>query len=472
MKRLSQLPLIILLGFAITLSGCVADDDFNPPETSITEPILDGPEVSISAIAGQLAQAQGNSQLDYTNTQVIYTFNEISSPQYLTGFVISSDEAGNFFEEIIIQDRAENPNIGIKVLIDANPLFGRYEPGRKLYIRLNGLSIGITNGVLSLGMRNGNQIDKIAGSLETSIILRSTQVETLVAKPLTIEQFNDSQTNLLIALENVQFNRSLVMGTSPYSYASEPFDEFDGERELESCATPRSVIFSTSTFADFKNLSLPSGRGNIQAILSKNFFGEVFNVVVNSPADVNLNNPERCDPDFLTCDGLFGGSQIIFSENFETFNDFESEGWTNINITNGNTVWTIGSFSSNRYAQISGFNSNEPSIQSWLISPAINLESSSEEALQFIIQTSFYNGNILTLYVSEDYSGNPTDASWQPLDAIIPNGPAGGFGNFETVGPINISCLSGTVYFGFLYEGSDPAATTRYHLDDFIISGN
>jgi len=62
-------------------------------------------------------------------------------------------------------------------------------------------------------------------------------------------------------------------------------------------------------------------------------------------------------------------------------------------------------------------------------------------------------------------------ADWTLLDAIIPTGPSGGFGDFMEVGPINISCLEGMMHFGFFYQGSDPSATTRYHLDDFEVTG-
>ena len=47
--------------------------------------------------------------------------------------------------------------------------------------------------------------------------------------------------------------------------------EFDGERLLESCEDGGSVIFSTSTFADFKSFLLPQGRGSMTGILTKNY---------------------------------------------------------------------------------------------------------------------------------------------------------------------------------------------------------
>ena len=82
------------------------------------------------------------------------------------------------------------------------------------------------------------------------------------------------------------------------------------------------------------------------------------------------------------------------------------------------------------------------------------------------------NGTILTVFVSEDFTGDVTTATWTQIDANIPSGPSGTFGNFETVGPLNVSCVDGTVNYAFVYSGSDPSATTRYHLDNVEVTGN
>lgn len=472
MKTLKINKLILLLIGLVVFNGCVEDDDFDTPNTSIVEPnIPETSKVQISALAGELSQEQGNTSLDYTDedTTYSYTFNE--NDLFMEGYVVSSDEGGNFFEEIIIQDNFENPTIGIKLLIDVNPLFIRYEPGRKVYVKLNGLSVGITNGVLTLGALNGNEVDKIPSASESDIIFRSSTIETLVPMPLEFSNFTDDKTNLFVQLQDVQFNRNVV-GDNAQTYASEESDEFDGERILESCATGTSVIFSTSTFADFKGLTLPSGRGSMNAILTKNFFGDTYNVVVNSPEDISLDGSDRCDPDFLECTGPSGGGSAIYSENFEGFSGYAAEGWTNVNVSGGSTTWITGSFSGSTYAQISGFNSNEDEINVWLVSPGVDMDNTDGEEISFDIQTNFDNGEILSVLVSTDFTGDPLTATWEILDANIPSGPASGFGTFTGVGPINISCVDGTAYFAFLYEGSDPSATTRYHVDNIVVTGN
>ena len=473
MKTLKINKLLLLLIGLVVFTGCVGDDDFNTPNLSIVEPnILDSEKVQISAVAGELAQAQGGGSLDYTNQNVTYSYTFNDNNLFMEGYVISSDEGGNFFKEVIIQDKAENPTIGIKLLVDVTPLFVRYEAGRKVFIKLNGLSVGISNGVLTLGVLDGNRIGRISPAVENEYILRSAEKATIVPLPMEFSDFTNSKTNLFVALQDVQFNRNQVLGNNPLSYASEGFDQFDGERTLETCASGSSVIFSTSTFADFKGLTLPSGRGSINAILAKNFFGDAFNININSPEDINFDSTERCDPEFLECTGPSGGGSVIFEENFEGFGTYTSEGWDNINISGTSTDWFISSFSGNFYSRISAFNSSNSEADVWLVTPPINLDNTTGEQLSFDLESAFDNGTILSVYVSTDYAGDPTTATWQILDATIPVGPSGGFGGLQPVGPINISCVEGAAVFGFFYEGSDPGATTRYHLDNIKVTGN
>jgi len=465
---------LALIGF----TSCVQDDEFDVPNTEITDPVFKDGTVftNISTVAGLLSQEQDDNDgifnpqpLDYSNENITFTYEFNENDIVLEAYVISSDEGGNFFEEIILQDDFENPTIGIKLLIDVNPLFVRYDFGRKLFVKLNNLSVGITNGVLTLGQAAGNEVDKISPADEFDVIKRSSEKQDIVPLPLEFSEFSADKTNLFVQLENVQFNRNQA---GQLSYAANASDQFDGERTLESCNESTSVVFSTSTFADFSSAILATGRGTINGIFTRNFEGEVFNIVVNTLEGLQLDNQERCDPEFLECTTSSGGGSAIFEEDFENFGTYGSEGWDNINVSGTDTDWFISSFSGNIYSRISAFGSGNTEANVWLVSPNIDLDTTSGEELLFDIQANFDNGTNLSVFISTDYSGDPTTATWQPLEASIPVGPSGTFGDFETVGPVNISCIDGNANIGFLYEGSDPSATTRYHLDNVIITGN
>ena len=470
MKNSNYTKLFVLLFTVVSIVACVQDDEYNVPNGDATELNIPATNiVTIDALRSAWEQEVTN------NGNLTLTFNEDYAGKYVEGYVISSDETGNFFEEVIIQDKASQPTAGVKLVIDSNPLFGRYDFGRRVYVELDGISVGLDSGVLTLGIESGGSIEAIAESQMDSIIKRDAMVAEMVPLPMSFSDFDVEKTNLYVQLNDVQFIRSQALGSDPLTYAGEPSDDFDGERILESCATGSTTIFSTSTFADFKSQELATGRGTINAILTRDFFDDYFIVTVNSLDDIMLDDTNRCDPDIFSCDGPSGGGTIFWSENFEQFNaieDYVNAGWTNVNVNGGSTLWVIGNFNNTNYAQISGFNSGEATIETWLVTPGINMDTTTEEELFMDVQTNFDNGNILSVVFSTNFSGDVTTATWQPLDVEIPSGPAGGFGTFETVGPVNISCLEGTIYLAFVYEGSDPSATTRYHIDNIEITGN
>jgi hypothetical protein len=454
-----KLTFIIMLSIGFLVTSCVNDDDFETPDLNVTTPdIGNGEIVTINSILGVIQQ-DGLTQ--------------IQSDIYLEGYVISSDEAGNFFEEIIIQDKPENPTAGIRISINVNPLFAKYEIGRRILVKLEGLYVGDANGVATIGKLDGDRVGQIQESEADEILIRTPDAATIVPLPVTIQDFDDSLENLFIQLDNMQFPRSSVLGDTPLTFGAEPDDQFDGERILESCDSGNSVILSTSTFSDFRFLNLPAQSGSISGVLSRDFFDDFYILSLNTTETINFDQ-ERCDPDLLFCEGPSGGSITVFEEDFEVgnINDLVSAGWENVNVTGGNLDYFIGSFSGDSYAQISGFNSGETDSEAWLITPQIDLSTSIEEDLSLSIQTNFDNGNILTIFITDNYTGDPTTTEWTQLDLDAPSGPGSGFGSFEQVGPTNISCAGENVWIGFRYISTDPDTTTRYHIDDLEITGN
>lgn len=489
MKNFNLYKLVMLFIATAVMVSCVQDDDFDVPNTTVEAPNLEGDVLTITGInsafeqlVAEAADDLGVEPGDFNYEEVLAQLRETEKLtfdseliQYVEGYVISNDQAGNFFEELIIQNAPENPINGVKVLIDVNPLFITYEVGRKVFVRLDGLTAGYDSGVFTLGILDLNDLEKIGEAQMPTYVIRDAVVETIVAKPILFSEFSDANTNLFVALADAQFNRNDVLGDDPKTYAAEPEDQFDGERLLESCEESASVIFATSTFADFKSVLLPSGRGTMNGILTKNFFGDAFNMVINDPSDISFDNQDRCDPDTFNCTGPSGGGAEFYSENFEGFDaieDYVNAGWTNVNVSGGSEVWEIGNFDNNNYAQVSGFSSGEDIIDSWLVTPAIDMDGTTEEELTFNIQAAFDNGTILSVLVSTDFNGDVNTATWNLVDAMVPQGPESGFGDFMPAGPINVSCVDGMMHIAFRYQGSDPTATTRYHVDEIVLTGN
>lgn len=457
MKTIKFNKILVVMLALIVATSCVKDDDFDLPNLNIEEPnISEDDIIYISAVAGELAQSN----------ESMVTFSETG--KYMEGYVVSSDEGGNFFKQIILQDEPENPTAGIKVLVDVSPLFVSYEVGRKVYIKLDGLTVGISNGVLALGVRGGVRPERIPYPNREEHIIRSAEVATIVPKPLTIEQFSFENTNLMVRLSDMQFHRNELSKT----FASEPGDQFDGERVIENCDTEASVILSTSTFASFKGVRVPSGRGDIDVILTRDFYDDFYTVYLNDPSGIHFDSIERCDPDTIGCEGPSGGNDTLFTEDFESISNINDlTDWVNVNVSGGSTRFVLGNFSNNNYAQISGHQSGESAIDAWFVTPEMNFDSFTGHQLEMSIEAAFDNGKILTVLITNNYTGDVTTTDWELLDVNVPTGPSSGFGGFQPIDPVNLSCFEGNIRIAFRYQGSDPSATTRYHLDNIRITG-
>ncbi|MGM0635787.1 MAG: DUF5689 domain-containing protein [Bacteroidota bacterium] len=464
MKRFnSNYSIFLFLAIiGMTFSACVQDDDFDLPNVGEGEPAeIDGDVIPLSSIIGAIEQNEGAIQT-YTYEEDIYT----------VGYVVSSDEGGNFFKEMVIQDEPENPTAGIRIPIDVSPLFAKYNFGRKVYIKLDGLSYGMDRNNPSIGILDGDRLGRIPEGQANEIFIRDNVVADIVPKELAINEIGPDSHNQFIKVNNVQFPLEDVTPPNHLSFAAEAYDEFDTERSFESCDSQATGHIATSTFSDFKGLKLPTQSGSIAGVVQRNFDDDKNIIKVNTPEDLNFEG-ERCDPEPAEplCEGPSGGSDVIFEEDFDGVTNIgQLNGWLNINAE-GNESWVIGDFNNNNYAQISGFNSGQ-SYDTWLVTPEIDLTGSSLEEVRLDIEASYDNGNGLSVLVTENYTGDVETTEWEELAGItVPNGPGNSFGGFEDAGASNISCLD-NVRFAFRYQGSDPdGVTTRYHLDNIRIEG-
>jgi hypothetical protein len=452
----------------LVTTSCVEDDDYATPDISVVDPNIT-PNLTFLNVIARYNDAVADGD------QVGVFDDENDTTLYIEGYVISSDRSGNFYEELIIQNKidgstsSEDPRLGLNISINVSSLSDTYEVGRKVYIKMNGLAIGEDNGVFVIGKANGNSLEQLQSYEYTNHVIRGAEVATLTPKIAAISELTEADENTLIQLDNMQFHRNSLSST----YAGEASDEFDGCRSLESCDDGSTILLQTSTFSDFKSVQIEQLKGSIQGIYTRDFGDDFSVLVVNSTGDISFNDPDRCDPDVLECDGPIGGTMTLFEQNFESTSNIaalEGLGWEHI-MVDGNEDFFIGNFSGNNYAQISGFGGADV-IETWLVTPDINLDASTNESFTFDLEVAYANGVILSVLITDAYTGDVATTEWTEVDVTIPNTPTSGFGGFNSVGDINISCLDGDVRIAFKYVGSDPSATTRYHLDNFEVTGN
>lgn len=463
---------------SLLLLSCITDDTFELPNPILKEPTI-FVNSSIEKIKAALQQEFNNQN------QTTYTFPvHENNPVFIEGYVISSDATGNFYKKIILQNSYINPTAGIEILINKSSLHEQYEIGRKVYVKLDGLTVSYndgnssidptntTPGKYSLGLLVDNSLENIPSTMMSQHFFTSVEVEEIIPTLVTVSSIQENHINTFVVFDSIQFEKNQL----GKSFAGEPHDEFDGFRYLFDCSVQKSIRLQTSTFSSFKSTVIPQGKGTINVVLSKDYTAKNLVALINTPSDIFFKNSDRCDPVFLDCDEVITqGEQVLFNEDFESIknnSELTAAGWININLNNGSTLFKSRSLEGNRFLDISAYNSGENPMEVWLISPSIALDDSSNEVLTFETNTGYDNGKVVTVYVSTNYINDIKTATWIPVDALLSEGPSSGYGNaFTKSGTIPISCLQGQFRLAFKYEGADGGITTTFRIDNVKITG-
>lgn len=463
---------VSMLFVVATFTACVKDSNFDTPQIQYED--NDISNSTITAVKNNIIQNYNNA----TNpgaAQLIYTFPD-DSPVVISGYVVSNDKDGNFYKKLVIQDNFENPTAGIEIDIDLRSMYTKYNFGRKIYIKMAGLSVTYLDGqheqdppflntsnptdnilgVYKIGIRDVDfKLKRISGTRADEIITRSGVTKEIVPQIITTSDFNDDTMNTYVQMNNIQFELSELGKT----FAGEPNDEYDAIRTLLSCETQQSFGLMTSTFSTFKSLNIPDKKGTLEAVLMKNYREASPVVVINSSTDLEFLDTERCDPIILDC-GLADtpGSQILLEQNFDS--GTIDNGWTNYTEA-GTRSWELFNSSSalsGYSAKIGSYSSEDDSTIAWLISPALNMNTQTGETLEFMTSNSWSDGSKLELLFSTDWDGTEagiSSANW----GIIPSANIVSddefYQNWVSSGIVDLSCAEGeNFYIAFKYTGS------------------
>ena len=396
-------------------------------------------------------------------------------PDYIVGYVTSSDKTGNFYKELYIQDDPTNPTAAIKLNIALSDMYTKYNVGRKLFIYMKGLGIGVSHGELVIQEIGDGSGVSIRENVAKRNIIRSCDVFEVTPLALTSpSEVNDLLLGSFVEFSNMQFDLSLV----GEDFVDE-LDSYDSHRAITNCEDNSYIKLETSTYADFKNVALPTGQGTVRGIIGRDY-GDDFYVLRVNGVDAFDFEGERCDPDMLDC-GLATtqGTSNLFEDDFETQGSglISGNGWTNY-IQEGTEGWeSYTSSGSNpslgKSARVGSYNSGDASSIAWLITPLIDFDAQEGETFVFKTSNSYSDGSNLELLYSTDWDGteaNITSATWGILPAAYLVQDGDPYGSWFDSGVVDLSCAEGSMYIAFKYTGSGNANFDgTYELDEISI---
>ena len=467
-KIILKSGLLAVLTFGLFF-GCANDDNYSTPDnTLVTYELTPTRTVQSVNDAVQTIPASQNT------TPVAFVGSDI-----IEAYVTSSDEKGTFYKSISFQTIPTDASapIGFSVPLNATTLYGKgFTPGRKVYIKLEGLYSAIVYGSLQIGSLFEGTIGRISefewqNHLFPSAIIKP---ESAMVRTMSLATaYTDAVQNTLVELDNVQFSESSINRTY--------YDIDSGggatNHTLVSSAGGSEQIIRFSSFCPFTGNQVPKSSGKIRGVLTK--YDTDFQFIVRYEKDINLTLPRfDVSPPIVGAAVVFGSA---LNEPFTSylFNTTNFPKYINDAFV-GSRYWQLKQFpatTGNKYIEMSSFaGSSNPGVnaKTYFFVPVDFTAASTfsfKEAMRFnrgealkvyyVTSANYVAGSLINInnFVNITSSFNIT----YPAIGSSEN-------SFSAALPYAIpASLVGNGYFVFEYIGNE-TITTTVQIDDIVIN--
>lgn len=271
---------LLALAGSVSLSSC--DDDFERPPMVV-------PTAKRHANT-TIAELKTKFYTGESNYATLVEKRDDGTDYIIKGRVISSDQAGNFFKQLVIEDETG----AIQVNIDSYDLYKSYQYGQEIVIDVTGLYVGAYGKLMQIGSTpNNNYPGRIASDLATKQIEVNglAEPEKIVAGEYTIAALNDLISNQeeflakqcrLVSIKDVTFkDAGKATLADKDKNTSRTISDGTGD-----------VIVYTSGYSDFYDYYCPEGKGTIVGILS--FFNRSWQIrLIGVSEDENVADTMR-----------------------------------------------------------------------------------------------------------------------------------------------------------------------------------
>ncbi|EJF35076.1 hypothetical protein HMPREF1320_1263 [Capnocytophaga sp. oral taxon 335 str. F0486] len=267
-------PVAIALLTAFAITSCVKDDDYDIPDPNGKKPLPD--------YSGQVVSF-ANVLTKVTASVATYTADEA-----IEGYVISSDEGGNFYRKIYIQNADKNQ--GLSVAIDKSGLYTEFPVGAKVQLRLKDLTTQLNNSAIEVGhgtytAKSGRvSVGTMAEAIYKKHLFdtgeRKTVAELAKVSNSIQEVSTEAYVDQLITLKGVHFPTDAV-GKTLYDKSN----ALGGATNYKlTDANGKTIIFRTSSYAKFKDEKVPAGEVEVTGVLTK--FNKDYQFMISNYADL------------------------------------------------------------------------------------------------------------------------------------------------------------------------------------------
>ncbi len=216
-------------------------------------------------------------------TEIAYGgLKQVTEYMQIQGIVVGNDEGGNIYQTLYIQDATG----AIKISIEQSGLYGPFAVGQGVLIELQGLYVGGYGKLPQIGTiyenpKNGNiQTGRMSRYLWQQHY-KLIDIPGLVPTPTVVTNMNqldmDKDCGKLITLKGVEIS----VADGKEVYAPSGTGSTTVSRSIKGMSN---VILYTSTFADFANSIMPTGKLDITGIASR--YNSTWQIQIRTEDDV------------------------------------------------------------------------------------------------------------------------------------------------------------------------------------------
>ena len=205
----------------------------------------------------------------------------------IQGIVVGNDEGGNIYQSIYVQDATG----AIKISISQAGLYGPFSVGQGVLIELKDLYIGSYGKEPQIGTYYENQKGTVQVGRMSRYLWQQhyklIDIAGLVPTPLVVTDMSQSQIKLkedcckLITLKNVEITAANGKNVFAPSDGSVTLSSNSANRDIKNMSN---VVVRTSTYADFANTIMPTGKVDITGIASR--FNNTWQILMRTEDDI------------------------------------------------------------------------------------------------------------------------------------------------------------------------------------------
>ncbi len=197
----------------------------------------------------------------------------------IEGQVISSDQFGEFYKTLIVQDFSESNTDGLRFNLGRSDLYLDFQIGDKIRIKLDDLGVHRNFGSLEIGLYQQGQIREIPEDLWRNHFQKLCLNTPLISE-LNPEVF---RSNTLVSFDNIVLDTTKSMGFDSNQTREHPL------LRMLDCTFPLEILnLEVNAYNDFKNRKFPFKWTRITGVISEKYGQK--NLILRSEKDLEFQD--------------------------------------------------------------------------------------------------------------------------------------------------------------------------------------